>query len=167
MDRMQKEALVTQTRETLQQAAVVVVTQQTGLTVGEVTNLRREMRAANANFKVIKNTLAQIAIEGTALECLKEHFSGPTAVAYSDDPISAPKVIDNFAKKNEKLKVVAGALAGKVLSADEVKALASMPSLDELRGMLVGLIMAPATKVVRTIKEPSAKVARVISLKVS
>ncbi len=165
MDRMQKEALVADMRQRLESSSLVVVARQSGLTVGEVTKLRRDMRAENAEFKVLKNTLAQIAVKGTKLDGLTEMLTGPTALAYSTDPVAAAKALVNFANKNDKIKVVGACLDGKVLSEAQVKALATLPSLDELRGMLVAVISAPATKLAILLKEPAARVARVIHAK--
>lgn len=165
MDRMQKEALVADMRQRLESSSLVVVARQSGLTVDEVTTLRREMRAANAEFKVLKNTLAQIAVKETKLDGLSGMLSGPTALAYSADPVAAAKALVTFANKNDKIKVVGACLDGKVLNEAEVKALATLPSLDELRGKLIAVINAPATKLAILLKEPAARIARVISAK--
>lgn len=165
MDRMQKEALVADMRQRLEASSLVVVARQTGLTVDEVTKLRRDMRAANAEFKVLKNTLAQIAVKGTKLEGLTELLNGPTALAYSVDPVAAAKALVTFANKNDKIEVVGACLDGKVLKQAEVKALATLPSLDELRSKLIAVISAPATKLATLLQEPGARVARVILAK--
>ena len=165
MDRMQKEALVASIRSKLESSSLVVVARQSGLTVEEVTGLRRNMRAANAEFKVLKNTLAQIAVKGTKLEGLTEMLVGPTTLAYSVDSIAAAKALVEFANKNDKIEVVGACLDGKVLKKAEVKALATLPSLDELRGKLIAIISAPATKLATFLQEPAARVARVISAK--
>lgn len=165
MDRTQKEALVADIRGRLESAAVVVVARQSGLTVEEVTQLRRDMRAANAEFKVLKNTLAQIAVKGTKLEGLTEMLNGPTALAYSIDPVAAAKALVNFANKNDKIQVIGGTLDGKVLKTADVKALATLPSLDELRSKIIAVISAPATKLAVLLKEPASRVARVVSAK--
>ncbi|MBP9828746.1 MAG: 50S ribosomal protein L10 [Proteobacteria bacterium] len=165
MDRMQKEALVASIRSKLESSSLVVVARQSGLTVEEVTGLRRNMRAANAEFKVLKNTLAQIAVKGTKLEGLTEMLVGPTTLAYSVDSIAAAKALVEFANKNDKIEVVGACLDGKVLKKAEVKALATLPSLDELRGKLIAIISAPATKLATLLQEPAARVARVISAK--
>jgi|JI71714CRNA_FD_contig_91_1417492_length_1318_multi_3_in_0_out_0_2 large subunit ribosomal protein L10 len=165
MDRSEKEGLVSQMRETLQQAGVVVVTRQVGLTVAEVTKLRRGMRESQAEFKVLKNTLAQIAVKGTQLEGISEMLQGPTALAYSTDPIAAAKAVVKFANDNDKLKVVGGYMNGQVLSESAVKALATLPSLDELRSKLIALVQAPATKLAILLKEPGTRVARVLAAK--
>jgi large subunit ribosomal protein L10 len=165
MNRTEKHDLVSQMRDVLQGASLVLVTQQSGLTVAEVTNLRRSMREHQAEFKVLKNTLAQIAVKDTALDGLTPLLKGPTALAYSADPIAAAKVIVKFANTNTKIKVVGGYLNGQLLSEASVKALATLPSLDELRGTLIGLVQAPATKLARLAKEPGACVARVLAAK--
>lgn len=165
MDRVQKEALVADMRARLETASVVVVASQSGLTVEQVTGLRRDMRAANAEFKVLKNTLAQIAVKGTKLEGLTDMLKGPTALAYSEDPVAAAKALVTFANKNDKIQVIGGSLDGKVLNADDVKALATLPSLDELRSKIIAVISAPATKLATLLQEPAARVARVVSAK--
>jgi large subunit ribosomal protein L10 len=165
MDRMQKEALVADMRQRLESSTLVVVARQSGLTVDEVTKLRRDMRTEKAEFKVLKNTLAQIAVKGTKLEGLTGMLTGPTALAYSVDPIAAAKALVTFSNKNDKIKVVGACLDGKVLNEAEVKALATLPSLDELRSKLIAVISAPATKLAILLKEPAARVARVLAAK--
>ena len=163
MDRSQKEELVSRMRGTLQQAASVIVARQTGLTVAEVTQLRRDMRGAGAEFKVFKNTLAQIAVKGTSLEGIHPYLEGPTALGYSQDPVAAARVLSKFAEKNDKLSVVGGFLDGQVLDAKAVKALANLPSLNELRAMIIGVLSAPATKLAVLSKEPARRVAYVLA----
>ncbi len=165
MDRMQKEALVSDMRQRLESSTLVVVARQSGLTVDEVTKLRRDMRDVSAEFKVLKNTLAQIAVKGTKLDGLTGMLTGPTVLAYSVDPIAAAKVLVTFSNKNDKIKVVGACLDGKVLNEAEVKALATLPSLDELRGKLVAIISTPATRLAILLKEPAARVARVLAAK--
>jgi large subunit ribosomal protein L10 len=162
VDRTQKEETVAALHAALQETGLVVVTQQSGMTVAEVTDLRRKMRAAGASFKVTKNRLARIALKGTQFEGLDGLFKGPTAVAYSKDPVAAAKVAADYAKGNDKFKIVGGSLGTQNLDVEGVKALASLPSLDELRAKIVGLIQAPATKIAQVINAPAAKVARVI-----
>lgn len=163
MDRGAKEALVSQLNQSLAAAGLVVVTRQTGLTVAETTKLRRQMREAGASFKVAKNRLARLALKGTKFEALGEQMMGPTGIAYSSDPVAAAKVAVQFAKTNDKLTVLAGALPGQVLSAEGVEALSKLPSLDELRGTLIGLLQAPATKVAGVVQAPAAQLARLLS----
>ncbi len=163
MDRSRKEALVAELHQTFEDTNLVVVTQQSGLTVQEVTALRSEMREEGASFRVTKNRLAKIALQGTKFEPLTDTFTGPTAIAVSEDPVAAAKVAVEFANKNDKLTIVGGALGEKVLDVDDVKALAKLPSLDELRGKIVGLLQAPAGKIVGVMNAPAGQLARVFS----
>ncbi len=166
MDRSQKEQCIASVRESLQGRSLVVVVKQRGVTVAEVSQLRRDMRQEGACFKVLKNTLLNIAIQGTEFDGLRSLLGGPTALAYSEDPVSAAKIAVKFASENEeKLEIVGGWLNGQILDASGVQTLAKLPSLTELRGRLVGLVMAPATKVFRTVREPMSRVARVIGAK--
>lgn len=163
MDRSQKEELVASLHKTFAETNLVVVTQQSGLTVTEASALRRRMREAGASYKVTKNRLTRLALEGTRYETLKELFTGPTAIACSDDPVAAAKVAVAFAKENEKLTIVGGAMGETTLDPDAIKALATLPSLDELRGKLIGVLQAPATKVAGVVQAPAAQLARVFS----
>lgn len=163
MDRAGKTELVGELNQIFSEAGVVVVTQYTGLTVAEMSDLRAQMSGTDAKFKVIKNRLAKIALDGTEVGSLGDHFSGPTAIAYSSDPVAAPKIVADFAKKNEKLVILGGTLGALALDADGVKALAALPSLDELRAKMIGLLNAPATKVAQVLNAPATKVARVMS----
>lgn len=163
MQRKQKEQAVAALHQTLGESTLVVVTHQTGMTVAETTTLRRRMRDAGAGFKVTKNRLAKRAIEGTTFEGLTDLFTGPTAVAYSADPVAAAKVVADYANQNSKLTIIGGALGSQALDAEGVKALAKLPSLDELRGKLVGLIQTPATRVAQVLNAPAGQLARVFS----
>lgn len=163
MDRDQKQKLVTTLHQALSDTVCVVVTHQTGMTVQEVTDLRRQMRAAGASFKVTKNRLARLALTGTKFEQLSPMFTGPTAIAYSRDPVAAAKVAVEFANKNDKLRIIGGSLGAQQLDAEGVKTLATMPSLDELRGKLIGLLQTPATRVAVVLQAPGAQIARVLS----
>ncbi len=163
MDRNEKQEFVSTLRSSLEGKKLVVVTQQTGLTVSEVTDLRAKMRAAGANYKVIKNTLARLAVQDTPIAPLGDHFKGAVALAFSEDPIAAAKIAVEFAKTNKKIQVVAACLDGKLLDAAHVNALAQLPSLDELRAKLIGLLQAPLSKIARTVKEPAAQLARLAS----
>lgn len=163
MNRSQKEEQVLRMREVISVASTVIVTHQVGLTVSEVTALRRQMRQAGAEFKVMKNSLAQLVVKGTQMEGITSYLSGPTALAFSSDPVAAAKVISKFSTGNEKLKIVAGYLDGRILSHSDVKALASLPSLDELRSKMIAVISAPATKLAILAKEPATRVARVLA----
>ena len=165
MDRSEKEKLVASLHGVLKDASLVVVTQQSGLTVAEVTDLRRKMRAAGASFKVAKNRLTRRALEGTSFQGLGPLFKGPTAIAYSRDPVAAAKVAVEFANKNEKLKVIGGGLGDKTLDPNAVKALATLPSLPEIRARLLGTIVAPATRLATVIRAPAEQLARVIDAK--
>jgi large subunit ribosomal protein L10 len=142
---------------------VVVVTRNLGLTVAQSTDLRLKMRDAGAQFKVAKNRLALIALEGSRYSPIGDLLKGPTALATSGDPVAAAKVAVDFAKTNDKLEIVGGAMGDTVLDIDGIKALAALPSLDQLRATIVGLIQAPATKIARTVSEPGAQLARVFA----
>jgi large subunit ribosomal protein L10 len=161
MDRAQKAAAVAELKQTFEETGVVVVTRNLGMSVAQSTALRIRMRDAGARYKVSKNTLALIAIEGTPYANLSELLSGPTALATSTDPVAAAKVAIDFAKTTDKFKIVGGAMGDTLLDANGVKALAELPSLDELRAKIVGLIQAPASKIARTINEPGAMLARI------
>ncbi len=163
MDRAQKEAAVAGLSQTFGQVNLVIVTQQSGLTVHESRILRRKVREAGASFKVTKNRLTRLALEGTKFQALQSLMTGPTALAYSEDPVAAAKVCVEFAKANEKLTIIGGALGEQLLDANGVQALAKLPSLDELRAKLVGLLQAPATKVAGVLQAPAGQLARVIS----
>lgn len=163
MDRAQKEAFIASLNGVFKSAGVVVVTHYIGLTVPEITDLRVRMNAAGGQFRVTKNRLTKIALEGTPCASLVDLFSGPTAIGYSEDPVAAPKVIANFAKDNDKLVILGGAMGEEVLDAGRVETLASLPSLDELRGKIVGLVQAPATKVAGVVQAPGGQLARVIA----
>ncbi len=161
MHRHQKEQVVETLHETFSNASAVVVAHQNGLTVAQMTDLRGRMREAGAGFKVTKNRLAKRALDGTPFENLSDLFSGPTAVAYSKDPVAAAKVAVKFADGNDKFVVVGGGLDGKALSVAEVKALAALPPLDELRARIVGMIVTPATRLARVTAAPAGQLARV------
>lgn len=161
MDRSQKADAVAQLNADLQDVGVVVVTRNLGLTVDQSTELRGKMREAGATFKVAKNRLAKLALKDTDYTGLEEFLTGPTALAWSSDPVSAAKTAVEFAKSNDKLEIVGGSMGTQVLDEAGIRALASMPSLDELRGKLVGLVNAPATKVAQVVNAPANKLARV------
>lgn len=163
MDRVAKEELVASLHQTFSDTAAVVVTQYSGLSVGEMTELRAQMRGAGANVKVTKNRLTKRALAGTRYEGLGEMFTGPTAIAYSADPVAAAKITIAFAKTHPKLVVIGGGLGEKVLDAEGVRSLATLPSLDELRGKLIGLINAPATRLAGVLQAPAGQLARLLS----
>lgn len=161
MDRAQKKELVAELNDVFAKTSVVVVTRNLGLTVAQSTELRTKMRDAGATYKVAKNRLARLAIEGTPYAPLGDMLTGPTALATSADPVAAAKAAIDFAKTNEKLEIVGGAMGDTLLDADGIKALAALPSLDELRAKIVGLVQAPATKLAQIAQAPAAQLARV------
>ncbi len=161
MDRSQKADAVAQLSEVFNEVGVVVVTRNLGLTVDQSTELRNKMREAGASYKVAKNRLAKLALKDTDYVGIDEYLTGPTALAWSVDPVAAAKVAVDFAKSNDKLEIVGGSMGTQVLDEAGVKSLASMPSLDELRGTIVGLVNAPATKIAQVVNAPAAKLARV------
>ena len=161
MDRSQKAESVASLNAVFNEVSVVVITRNLGLSVAQSTALRVKMRDAGASYKVAKNRLAKLAIKDTNYEGIGDYLTGPTAIATSVDPVAAAKAVVDVAKTNDKLEIVGGAMGSLVLNADGVKALASMPSLDELRGTLIGLIQAPATKIAQLTTAPAAKLARV------
>ncbi|MBH66985.1 MAG: 50S ribosomal protein L10 [Rhodospirillaceae bacterium] len=163
MDRNGKVDLVASLHETLSETAVVVVTQQVGMTVEEVDKLRGVMRDAGTKYKVTKNRLVRLALKGTQYESLDESFTGPTAIATSNDPVATVKAAVEFANENEKFSVVAGAIEGSILSLAELKKLSELPSFDELRAKIVGLLQAPAMNLVGVLPASGAKIARVFS----
>jgi len=163
MDRTQKADAVAELNRTFNEVGVVVVTRNLGMTVKQSTDLRNKMRAAGATYKVSKNKLAKIATQGTDYAVLADLLTGPTALSTSVDPVAAAKVVSDFAKTNDKLEIVGGAMGNVLLDAAGVQALASLPSLDELRGKLVGLIAAPATKLATITQAPAAQIARVLA----
>ena len=162
MERSRKEELVASLRDTFNSAAIVVVTNQSGMTVAESTTLRRQMLDAEARYRVTKNRLVRLALAGTPYEGLSHLFTGPTAIAWSTDPLAAAKVVVDFAKKNEKISIIGGGIGAQLLSEAEVKALAALPSLDGIRAQMVGLLMAPATKITAVLQAPAGQLARVL-----
>ena len=165
MNREEKAELIKKLNSTFNNAGVVVVTHQSGLTVDESTDLRVKMREVGAKYQVAKNRIVKLALKDTKYENIIDLFSGPTAIAVSEDPVSAPKIIFKFAKENDKLSIIGGGLDGKTLSIDEVKQLASLPSLDELRGKLVGLIKSPSQKLASVAIAPANKLVNVLNAK--
>jgi len=162
VDRSKKEALVAELHQDFEDNNLIVVTHQAGLTVAEVTDLRGKMREAGCKFKVTKNRLAKIALKETKFEALEDAFTGPTAIAVSKDPVAAAKIAVEYANENDKLTIVGGALDADMLDADAIKALAKLPSLDSLRGKIVGLLQAPATKIAGVLQGPAGQLARVV-----
>jgi len=162
VDRAEKQEAITELNGVFKSANVVVVAHYSGLTVAQMQSLRKQMRQAGASVKVAKNRLAKIALEGTDAASIAPLLKGPTLIAYSGDPVAAPKVANDFAKTNERLVILGGAMGKTALDVNGVKALASLPSLDELRAKIVGLVQAPATKIAQVVNAPASKVARVI-----
>jgi len=163
VDRAQKQKLVDTLQQDLAGTVCVVVTHQSGLSVAEVTQLRRQVRNAGASFRVTKNRLAKRALTGTPFEPLSSLFTGPTAIAFSRDPVAAARVVVGYANRNNKLTIIGGGLAGQPIDVAGVRELASLPSLDELRGRLIGLIQAPATRLATVLQAPAQQIARVLA----
>ena len=163
MDRSQKAESVAALNAVFNEVSLVVVTRNLGLSVAQSTNLRTKMREAGATYKVAKNRLAKLALKDTQYQGLEDYLTGPVALAWSADPVAAAKAAVDFAKTNDKLEIVGGAMGGTQLDAAGIKALASMPSLDELRAKIVGLVNAPATKVAQLVNAPASKLARVFA----
>jgi large subunit ribosomal protein L10 len=163
MERAEKREAVSTLHDVFAKTGVVVVAHYAGLTVADMTKLRSDMREAGGTVKVAKNRLVKLALDGTDAKGISDLLKGPTCLAYSDDPITAPKVAVKFAKGNEKFVILGGAMGATLLDAKAVSSLADLPSLDELRGTLIGLIQAPATKIARTVKEPAGQLARVFA----
>lgn len=160
--RAAKTKVVEQLREAMSASAIVIVSKNNGVTVAQANELRRSMKAANCNYTVAKNTLARIALRDTKFSPVLELVSGPVSLAYSDDPVAVAKALSSFCKGNEKLEICGAVMDNKLLSLKEVEMLAELPSLDELRSRIIGLISAPASKIARVIQAPVVKVARVI-----
>ena len=167
MDRAAKRELVTSLHDVLKDTGVVVVAHNVGMVAAQSADFRRRVKDAGGRVKVAKNKLAKLALKGTDAEGISDLLTGPTILAYSKDPIAAAKVAVDYAKGTDKLVILGGAMGKTLLDANGVKALAELPSLDELRAKLIGLLNAPATKIARTVKEPGAKLARVIQAKAS
>jgi len=161
MDRSQKAESVASLNATFAEVGVVVITRNLGMTVAQSTALRGKIREAGATYKVAKNSLAKLAAKDTVYEGISDLFTGPTAIAASVDPVAAAKAVADFAKTTDKIEIVGGSLGSVVLNAEGVKALATMPSLDEMRAKLIGLVQAPATKIAQLSTAPAAKLARV------
>jgi large subunit ribosomal protein L10 len=163
VDRIEKREFVAELSTVFAETSMVVVTRNAGLTVADVTELRRKMRAAGASFKVAKNRLALLALDGTRFDGISPLLKGPTAISWSKDPVAVAKVAVDFAKTNDKLVLVGGALGTQLLDVAGVKALAELPSLDSLRAKLLGLLNAPATKVAGVLQAPAGQLARVFA----
>ena len=162
MDRAQKAEMVDWIGDVFDKSASVVVVKNSGLTVAELSDLRTELRTGGATIKIVKNRLAKIAISGKAAEKISDLFNGPTAIAFADDPVAAAKGVQAFAKKNEKLEILGGVMGEEILDQAGVKALASMPSREELIGSIVQAIMSPAAEIAGAIGAPASDLAGVL-----
>jgi large subunit ribosomal protein L10 len=165
VDRAAKQALVTSLNSVLKDTGVIVVAHNTGMVAAQSAEFRKRVKDAGGSVKVAKNKLVKLALKDTGAAGVSDLLKGPTILAYSKDPIAAAKAAVTYAKANDKLVILGGAMGRTILDAKGVKALAELPSLDELRAKLIGLLNAPATKIARTVKEPGAKLARVIQAK--
>ncbi len=165
MDRAAKRELVASMHDVFKDTGVVVVAHYAGMTVAQMTDLRRRVKEAGGTVKVAKNRLAKLALQDTDAAGIADLFKGPTCVAYSPDPIAAAKVAVTYSKENDKLVILGGAMGSTVLDSAGVKALADLPSLDELRAKLIGLVQAPMVKIARIVKEPGGQLARVVQAK--
>jgi large subunit ribosomal protein L10 len=163
LDRTEKRAFVASLAEVFADTSFVLVAQNNGLTVADVSDLRRKMRAAGATYKVAKNRLATLALDGTRFQGIAPLLKGPTALAWSTDPVAVAKTAVEFAKGNDKFVILGGAIGEQTLNVDGVKALATLPSLETLRAQLVGLIQTPATRIAGVLQAPGGQVARVLA----
>lgn len=165
VNRTEKTNFVTNFNALLSKTNFVLVTQYKGLSVEEISLLRKQIKEKNAFFKVTKNSLAKRAIKNTNFEILDQFFVGPTAIAYSEDPVSTAKVVFDFSKKNENLKIIAGVMDKEELGVEEIKKLASLPSMEIIRTKILGLISSPLSKIVTILNEPSSKIVRLLDSK--
>jgi large subunit ribosomal protein L10 len=163
VNRSEKKDFVQKLKEELINSSSVIVAHYSGLTVGQSEQLRKEMRTNGAKFKVTKNRLTKLALEETQFKNIADLFTGPTAIAYSDDPVAPAKVAVSFEKKIENFKIIGGGYDGEKIDNNKINFLASLPSMDELRGKIIGLISAPAQKIALVVKEPAGQVARLLS----
>ena len=163
MKRSEKEDFISKLKDEISNSSSIIVAEYSGLTVDESEDLRKEMRANGAKFKVTKNRLTKLAISETQFKDISELFKGPTAIAYSDDAVAPAKVAVSFEKKFEKFKIIGGGYNGEKIDKEKIDFLAKLPSLDELRGKIIGLISAPAQKIASITIEPGAQIARLIS----
>lgn len=161
MDRAQKKAYIEELNGQLSTAATVVVVHYKGLNVDEINDLRSKMREAGGSFRVTKNTLTKRALEGTSYESIAEFLSGPTAIGYSEDPVAPAKALVNYANENDKLQLLGGAFGEQALDVNGIKDLSKMPSLDELRAKIVGMLNTPATRIAGVLQAPAGQLARV------
>ena len=165
MKRSEKKEFVQKLTDEIKSSSSVIVTHYSGLSVNESEQLRTEMRDSGAKFKVTKNRLTKLALEQTQFKNLADLFTGPTAIAYSDDPVAPAKVAVSFEKKLDKFKIIGGGYDGEKIDLEKINFLASLPSMDELRGKIIGLVSAPAQKIAAIIKEPASQMARLIITK--
>jgi len=163
--RSEKKEFVQKLKEEIDTSSSVIVTHYSGLTVDESDQLRSEMRNNGAKFKVTKNRLTKLALRQTQFKDLADLFIGPTAIAYSDDPVAPAKVAASFEKKLEKFKIIGGGYDGEMINIEKINFLATLPSMDELRGKILGLISAPAQKIASIVKEPAGQMIRLVSTK--
>lgn len=165
MQREQKKEVVASMKEELSSVDAVIVTHYKGLTVSDMDGLRGKIREAGSSFQVTKNSLARLAVKGTTCEDITEFLSGPTAIAYSNDPVAVAKVVVDFAKENENLIILGGVVQEQVFDESAIKALSNLPSLDESRAKIVGILSTPASKIASVLQAPAGQVARVIAAK--
>jgi large subunit ribosomal protein L10 len=163
VNRSEKKDFVQKLKEEINSSSSVIVAHYSGITVDETEKLRKEMRDNGAKFKVTKNRLTKLALEDTQFSNIADLFTGPTAIAYSEDPVSPAKVAVNFEKKIENFKIIGGGYDGEKIDNNKINFLASLPSVDELRGKILGLLLAPAQKIASVVKEPAGKMARIMS----
>ena len=163
MKRSEKKDFVSKLKDEFSSSSSIIVAEYSGLTVSESESLRKEMRDNGAKFKVTKNRLTKLALKDTQFSNIADLFTGPTAIAYSEDPVAPAKVAVNFEKKIENFKIIGGGYDGEKIDNNKINFLATLPSLDELRGKILGLILAPAQKIASVVKEPAGKMARIMS----
>lgn len=162
MSKAKKQNFIAELEDIYKTSSSVIVTHYHGLTVAEVTKLRAKLRESGASFKVVKNTLSKIAASNVGMSIESDSFAGPTAIAYSADPVAAAKGVVEFAKANDNLKIICGIVDDKVLDVSAIQQLAKLPSLDELRGKIVGVLQAPAANLARVVQAPAGALARVL-----
>ena len=167
MKRSDKKDFVKKIKDDLKNSSSIVVAHYSGLTVLETDELRKEMRKNGAKFKITKNRLTKLALAETQFKDISDLFTGPTAIAYSSDPAASAKVAVNFEKKYKNFKIIGGSYDGKKIDKEKINFLAALPSLEGIRGKIVGLIMAPAQKIASVVKEPASQLTKLINLKSS
>ena len=166
MDRASKEKIVSSLNKAFDESNFLIVTQNEGLTVEEMSSLRNTLREeADTSFRVAKNSLAKIAVDNTSAKSIETMFNGPTAIAFSNELTSSPKIIVDFAKDNEKLSIVGGMMDGELIDSEVIKKLANLPTMDELRAKIIGILSAPATKIAGILTRPGGQLAQVIQAK--